>query len=105
MSEQLHLAVELKVSGVHDGQVTGLQHAKSEGSERFVERDALVVVGRVGHDSVHGLVCQVREHLPEVARPKLPRVAGVLGRAGGRLGPPRKSRACSMRRWMQRRLL
>jgi hypothetical protein len=38
--EQFHLAIELKVPGIHDGQATGLQYANREGSERLVERDA-----------------------------------------------------------------
>jgi hypothetical protein len=70
--EQLHLAIELEVTGVDDGQATGLQYANSERSERLAERDPLVVVRRVGHDGVHGLVREVGEHLPEVTRAKLP---------------------------------
>jgi hypothetical protein len=50
--EQFHLAIELEVTGIDDGQSSGLEYAESEGSERLVERDPLVVVGRVRHDGV-----------------------------------------------------
>ena len=86
------------MAGVDRRQASGLEHTEAKGTERLVKRDAVIVVGRVGHNGIDGLVRQVGERLSEVTGAKLPRVAAVLGRSFGCLGPDaiHSDDACSL---------